>query len=55
MTNYGLKPLTSLSSLASQEAREQRRKQLEAVRERRKTIYRNFFKKQRSSATLIES
>ncbi len=31
MTNYHLKPLTTLPSLASQEAREQRRKQLEKV------------------------
>ncbi len=42
MTNYHLKPLPTLPSLAAQEAREQCRKQIEAVRERRKIIYRRF-------------
>lgn len=42
MSDYHLKPLTSLPSLAAQEAREQRRKQLEAVRQRRKIIYQRF-------------
>jgi len=53
MTAYNLRPIT-LPSLAVQEAREKRRKVLAAVRERRRTIYRNFYKKLRSSATLIE-
>ena len=42
MTDYHLKPLTTLPSLAAAEAREKRRKQLEAVRDRRKIIYQRF-------------
>ncbi len=42
MTNYHLTPPALLPSLAVQEAREQRLKQLEAVRERRKIIYQRF-------------
>ncbi len=44
MTDYHLKSLTTLPSLASQEAHEKRRKQLEAVRARRKIIYQRFRK-----------
>ena len=47
MTNYQLKPLTTLPSLASQEAKEQRRKVLEAVRARRKIMYQRFQEKKR--------
>src|SRR5215467_2139577 len=35
MSNYHLQPRTTLPSLAAQEAKEKRRKQLEAVRQRR--------------------
>ena len=42
MSDYHLKPFTTLPSIAAQEAKEQRRKQLEAVRERRKIIYQRF-------------
>ncbi len=42
MTNYHLKPLTTLPSNAVQEAKEQRREQLEAVIKRRKIIYQRF-------------
>ena len=42
MTDYHLKPLPTLPSLAAAEAREQRRKQLEAVRARRKIINQRF-------------
>ena len=35
MTNYQLKPLTTLPSLANQEAKAARQKQLEEVRKRR--------------------
>ncbi len=41
MTNYHVKPIT-LPSLASQDAKKQRRKVLEAVRQRRKIIYQRF-------------
>jgi len=46
MTAYNLKPTIS-PSLEVQEAKEKRRKVLEAVRERRKAIYKRFFKKMR--------
>ncbi len=42
MTNYHLTPPTILPSLAIQEAKEKRRKVLEAVRARRKIIYQQF-------------
>jgi len=45
MTNYHLTPPTLLPSLAVQEAKEKRRKVLEAVRARRKIIYTRFRKK----------
>jgi hypothetical protein len=54
MTEYNLTPPTILPSLAVQDAKEKRRKVLEGVRERRKTTYRNFYKKRRSFAILIE-
>jgi hypothetical protein len=41
MTSYNLKPIIPQSLLA-QEKKEQRRKVLEAVRERRKKIYKRF-------------
>jgi len=42
MSDYHLKPLPTLPSLAASKARENRRKQLEAVRARRKIIYQRF-------------
>jgi hypothetical protein len=45
MTNYHVKPLSTLSSIAAQEAREKRRKQLQQVQERRKVIYNRFREK----------
>jgi len=39
-----------LPSLASQEAREKRRKVLETVRERRKIIYHRFYKKMQAQS-----
>ena len=45
MSDYHLKPLTTLPSIAAQEAREQRRKQLEEVRARRKILYQQFREK----------
>jgi len=50
MTNYHLIPPAMLPSLAVQEAKEKRRKFLEAVRERRKINYTNFYKKIRLQA-----
>jgi len=43
MTSYNLKPIIP-PSLAAQEKKEERRKVLEAVRERRKEIYKRFYK-----------
>jgi hypothetical protein len=45
MTNYHLTPPTILPSFAVQEAKEQRRRVLEAVRARRKIIYTRFKEK----------
>lgn len=45
MTNYHLKSVTTLPSIAAQEAKEQRRKVLEALRARRKIIYQWFREK----------
>ncbi len=42
MTNYHLKPLTTLPSIASQEAREQRRRVLDAAAKVRKENYKRF-------------
>ena len=44
MTSYNLKPITP-PSIAAQEKKEQRRKQLEEVRARRREIYTRFQKK----------
>jgi len=44
MTNYNLKPI-SPPLLLAQQKKEARRKVLEAVRERRKEIYKSFLKK----------
>jgi len=51
MTEYNLTPPTMLPSLAVQEAREKRRKVLEAVRARRAIIYQRFQKKMQLQAT----
>ncbi len=58
MSNYHLKPIVP-PSLASQDAKEKRRKVLEAVRARRKIIYAQFKKKRQLQAssdidTLVE-
>ena len=45
MTAYNLTPPTILPSLVVREAKEKRRKVLEAVRQRRKIIYTRFYKK----------
>ena len=45
MTNYHLTPPTMLPSLAVQEAKEKRRRVLEAVRQRRRIIYASFHQK----------
>jgi hypothetical protein len=50
MTNYRLTPPATLPPLLSLEAKEKkakRQKVLAAVRQRRRTIYREFYKKQR--------
>jgi hypothetical protein len=44
MTSYNLKPIIP-PSLAAQEKKEERRRVLEAVRERRKIMYKNFHEK----------
>lgn len=44
MTSYNLKPIIP-PSLSAQEAKEKRRKQLEAVRARRKEIFKRVHKK----------
>ena len=49
MSNYNFKPTNSLS-LFVQEKKEARRKVLEAVRERRKEIYKCFQKKMQLQA-----
>jgi hypothetical protein len=49
MTNYNLKPIIP-PSLATQQKKEERRKVLEAVRERRKEMYKSFQKKMRLQA-----
>ncbi len=50
MTNYHLTPPTILPFLAVQEAREKRRRVLEAVRARRKIIYTRFQKKMQAQS-----
>ncbi len=45
MTEYNLTPPATLPSLAVQEAREKRRKVLEAVRQRRREIYQRYYAK----------
>jgi hypothetical protein len=50
MSEYHLTPPTMLPSLAVQEAKEKRRKALEAVWQRRKIIYAQFMKKRRLQA-----
>lgn len=50
MTSYNLKPII-LPSHFVQEKKEQRRKVLEAVRARRKEIYKQFQKKMRLQAS----
>ena len=49
MTNYNLKPIVPPSLLA-QEKKEKRRKILEAVRERRREIYKRYLKKMQLQA-----
>jgi hypothetical protein len=49
MSNYTFKPSNSLSPFV-QEKKEKRRKVLEAVRERRKEIYKRFQKKMQLQA-----
>ncbi len=46
MTTYNLKPMR-LPSLVVQEKKEQRRKVLASVRQRRREQYRNFLKKRK--------
>jgi len=48
MTNYHLKVIIP-TPLAAQEAREKRRKVLEAVKQRRKMIYQQFQKRMQKS------
>jgi hypothetical protein len=50
MSEYRLTPATTLPSLAAQEAKEKRRKVLEAVWQRRRENYRNFRKKMQLQA-----
>jgi hypothetical protein len=50
MSEYHLAPPTTLPSIAVQEAKEKRRKVLEAVRQRRKIISAQFMKKRRLQA-----
>ena len=50
MSEYHLTPPAMLPSLAVQEAKEKRRKVLEAVWQRRKIIYAQFMKKRRLQA-----
>jgi len=51
MTQYNLKPPSILPYLAVQEAKENRRKVLEAVRARRKIIYTQFREKMQLQAS----
>ena len=51
MTDYHLTLPTTLPSLAVQEAKEKRRKVLEAVWQRRRENYRNFLKKMQLQAS----
>jgi hypothetical protein len=53
MTNYHLTPPAMLPLLAVRKAKEKRRKVLEAVRERRKINYSNFYKKMRLQANSV--
>jgi len=50
MSEYHLTPPTMLPSLAVREAKEKRRKVLDAVWQRRKIIYAQFMKKRRLQA-----
>jgi len=50
MTQYNLTPPTILPSLAVQEAKEKRRKVLEAARARRKIIYTRFHQKMQAQS-----
>ena len=50
MTQYNLTPPATLPSLVVQEAREKRRKVLEAVRARRKIIYTRFHHKMQAQS-----
>jgi hypothetical protein len=45
MTTSHVKPLSTLTSSAAQDAREKRRKQLQHVQERRRVIYNRFREK----------
>ena len=50
MNNYHLTPPTLLPSLTIQEAKEKRRKVLEAARQRRREIYKHFHKKMKTQS-----
>lgn len=52
MTSYNLKPIIP-PSLEVQQKKEERRKVLEAVRERRKEIYKRFHKKMQLQADSV--
>ncbi len=52
MSNYHLKPLTTLPSLAAIEAREKQKRLLEEVQKRRKEIYKRFREKMKQSIPL---
>jgi hypothetical protein len=52
MTSYNLKPIV-LPSIAAQEKKEARRKILEAVRERRKEIYKRVHEKMQLKADKV--
>jgi hypothetical protein len=54
MTNYNLEPLTSLSALAAQEAKERRRQVLERAAQIRKANYERFLEKQRATHRDVE-
>jgi hypothetical protein len=53
MANYHLTPPAMSPLLAVQEAKEKRRKVLEAVRKQRKINYSNFYKKMRLQANSV--
>jgi len=55
MTNYHLTPPTILPSLAVQEAKEKRRRVLEAVRARRKIIYTRFHQKMQAQSQITQA